>query len=64
MDLDDMPIIYSLFKDGLIRKPDFIPPWAINLNYLICFLSVSMFIEDINYSTVSKHYDLLLDSIN
>ena len=64
MDLDDMPIIYSLYKDGLIRKPDFIPPWANNLNYLICFFSVSMFIEDINYSNVSKHYDLLLDSIN
>ena len=64
MDLDDMPIIYSLYKDGLIRKPDFIPPWANNLNYLICFFSVSMFIEDIDYSNVSKHYDLLLDSIN
>ncbi|MDG1848522.1 MAG: DUF1704 domain-containing protein, partial [Candidatus Marinimicrobia bacterium] len=64
MDLDDMPIIFSLYKDGLIRKPDFIPPWANNLNYLICFFSVSMFIEDIDYSNVSKHYDLLLDSIN
>ena len=64
MDLDDMPVIYGLYKDGLIRKPDFIPPWANNLNYLICFFSVSMFIEDIDYSNVSKHYDLLLDSIN
>ena len=64
IDLDDMPVIYSLYKEGLISKPDFIPPWANNLNYLICFFSVSMLLEDVNYKNVSKHYDLLLKGIN
>ena len=64
IDLDDMPVIYSLYKEGLISKPDFIPPWANNLNYLICFFSVSMLLEDVNYKDVSKHYDLLLKGIN
>ena len=64
IELDDMPVVYSLYKDGLINKPDFIPPWANDLNYLICFFSVSMFLEDINYKNVSQHYDSLLKSIN
>ena len=34
MELDDLPVVYSMYKDGLVSKPSFIPPWAMNLNYL------------------------------
>ena len=63
MELDDLPVVYSMYKDGLVSKPSFIPPWAMNLNYLICFFSFSVFLEDINYSNVSKYYDSLLQGV-
>ena len=63
MELDDLPVVYSMYKDGLVSKPSFIPPWAMNLNYLICFFSFSVFLEDIKYSNVSKYYDSLLKGV-
>lgn len=63
MELDDLPIVYSMYKDGLVKKPSFMPPWAMNLNYLICFFTFSVFLEDINYSNVSKYYDSLLEGV-
>ena len=63
MELDDLPVVYSMYKDGLVSKPSFIPPWAMNLNYLICFFTFSVFLENINYSNVSKYYDSLLKGV-
>ena len=63
MELDDLPVVYSMYKDGLVSKPSFVPPWAMNLNYLICFFTFSVFLEDINYSNVSKYYDSLLKGV-
>ena len=33
----------SMFKDGLIQSPNFVPPWAVDLNFLICHFSFSVF---------------------
>ena len=63
MELDDLPVVYSMYKNGMVNKPSFIPPWAMNLNYLICFFTFSVFLEDINYSNVSKYYDSLLKGV-
>jgi len=64
IDLDDIPIVYSLYKEGLVNKPQFIPPWAVDLNYLICFFSFSVFLEDINYENVTNYYESLLSGVN
>ena len=64
IDLDDIPIVYSLYKEGLVKKPQFIPPWAVDLNYLICFFSFSVFLEDINYENVTNYYESLLSGVN
>lgn len=64
IDLNDIPIIYSLYKEGLIDKPKFIPPWAVDLNYLICFFSFSVFLEDINYDNVTNYYESLLRGVD
>ena len=64
IDLDDIPIIYSLYKEGLVKKPKFIPPWAVDLNYLICFFSFSVFLENVNYDNVTNYYESLLKGVN
>ena len=63
MDLDDVPIVYNMYKDGIVKKPSYIPPWATDINYLVCFLTFSVFLEDINYSNVAKYYDSLLKNV-
>ena len=63
LELDDIPVIYSLYKEGLVTKPLFIPNWAKDLNFLICYLSFSVFLEKINYDNVSSYYDKLLGDI-
>ena len=64
IDLDDIPIVYSLYKEGLVKKPKFIPPWAVDLNYLICFFSFSVFLENVNYDNVTNYYESLLKGVD
>ena len=61
MELDDIPIIAKMAKDGLVKTPEFIPPWASDLNFLICYFAFSVFIDDIDYKKVGAYYDELLD---
>jgi len=64
IDIDDIPIVYSLYKEGFVEKPQFIPPWAVDLNYLICFFSFSVFLEDVNYDNVTNYYESLLKGVD
>ena len=61
MELDDIPIIAKMAKDGLVNTPEFIPPWASDLNFLICYFAFSVFIDDIDYKKVGEYYDKLFD---
>ena len=61
MELDDIPIIAKMAKDGLVKTPEFIPPWASDLNFLICYFAFSVFIDDIDYRKVGEYYDKLFD---
>ena len=61
IDLDDIPILIKMKQDGLINDPKYIPPWADDLNYLICYFAFSVFMDDINYQKAGKYYDSLLD---
>ena len=61
MELDDIPIIAKMAKNGLVKTPKFIPPWASDLNFLICYFAFSVFIDDIDYKKVGEYYDKLFD---
>tara|TARA_B100000686_G_scaffold355334_1_gene472834 strand:+ start:1042 stop:2292 length:1251 start_codon:yes stop_codon:yes gene_type:complete len=60
IDLDDIPALIKMKKDGLIDEPEYIPPWVDDLNYLICYFSFNAFIDDLNYEKAGKYYDSLL----
>ena len=63
IDLDDIPVLLKMKQDGLIKDPKYIPPWADDLNYLICYFAFSVFIDNINYKKAGKYYDSLFDNI-
>jgi len=63
IDLDDIPVLLKMKQDGLIKDPKYIPPWADDLNYLICYFAFSVFIDNINYKKAGEYYDSLFDSL-
>ena len=62
IDLDDIPVLLKMKQDGLIKDPKYIPPWADDLNYLICYFSFTVFIDNINYKKAGEYYDKLLET--
>ncbi len=60
MDLDDISIIKSMVNDKLVRSPKFIPPWFLDIDFLICYFSFSVFIDEINYKKIDTYYEKIL----
>jgi len=57
IDLDDIPVLIRMQKEGLIKKPNYIPYWLRNMDYLVCYFAFSVFMDDINYTKVDEYYD-------
>lgn len=63
LDLDDIPVIYELTQMGLCQPAKYLPTWASDLRYLLCYLAYSSFLNGVDLSQVRKHYDTLLSRI-
>lgn len=59
IDLDDMPAMKFLHEEGLITAPQFLPPWATDLRYLLSYLAYSTFLNGIDLKTVAARFDPL-----
>ena len=57
LDIDDIPTLIRMKKEGLIKKPKFIPYWLSDMDYLVCYFSLSVFIDDIDYGKIADYYD-------
>tara|TARA_A100000164_G_scaffold364060_1_gene381902 strand:- start:328 stop:891 length:564 start_codon:yes stop_codon:yes gene_type:complete len=62
LDLDDISIVKSMMKDKLVRSPKFIPPWFLDIDFLICYFSFSVFIDEINYKKIDPYYEKILSN--
>ena len=60
LDLDDISVIKSMMKDKLVRSPKFIPQWFLDIDFLICYFSFSVFIDEINYKKIDPYYEKIL----
>ena len=63
LDLEDIPVLYDLTQMGLCRAPKYLPPWAADLRFLLCYLSYSSLLNGIDLQQVTTHYDKLLERI-
>ena len=59
VDLDDIPILIQMKKDGLIQKPKFFPEWVTDMNYLVSYFVFSNFVGKVDYDSVDDYYDSL-----
>ena len=60
MDIEDMPAITTLAAHGLCVFPQFLPPWARDLRFLVSYIAYSAFLNRMNLDRVRDHYRDLL----
>ncbi|WP_144392068.1 flavohemoglobin expression-modulating QEGLA motif protein [Pleionea sediminis] len=63
LDIEDLPTLSYLRSLGLCRRPRFLPKWASDLRFLLCYLSYSSFLNSIDMSKVYQHYHHLLSNV-
>ena len=60
IDLDDIPILLSLKKEGMIQKPKFVPYWIKDMNFLVSFFALTTFLGDMDLSRAGVYYERLM----
>ena len=63
MDLEDLPVIGYFAEKGICLAPKFLPPWAQDIRFLLCYLTYSSFLNRIDLSEVKGHYAKMLEGI-
>ncbi len=63
IDIEDLPVLAQLYKLGLCVMPKFLPPWATDIRFLLCYLTYSSFLNEVDLSKVKLHYRQLLESM-
>ena len=58
-DLEDVPILLKMKKDGLIEDPIFLPEWVTDMNYLVSYFVFSNFVGKMDYDSVDDFYGSL-----
>tara|TARA_X000000950_G_scaffold270709_1_gene350858 strand:- start:3318 stop:4565 length:1248 start_codon:yes stop_codon:yes gene_type:complete len=59
IDLNDIPILLKMKKDGLIQRPIFLPEWVTDMNYLVSYFVFSNFVGKMDYDRIDNYYDAL-----
>lgn len=60
LDMEDIPVLSQLAKQGLLKQPKYLPPWASDKRFLLSYLAYSSFLNRIDMKVVKQHYNELL----
>ena len=63
IDLEDLPVLGHFAQEGICKPPVFLPTWANDIRFLLCYLTYSSFLNRIDLSLVKNHYANMLDQI-
>ena len=56
LDLEDVPVLAHLYRAGLLKPPRFLPPWAEDLRYLLSYLGLSLFLNQVDLAAVRRRF--------
>jgi len=59
--VDDVPLLYQKFEEGIIDAPKHLPPVFRDLSGLSVWMSFSNFLNTVNLKKVQEHYDRLFN---
>jgi hypothetical protein len=63
LDIEDLPVVALLTQAGLCAPPRFLPAWAMDLRFLLCYLTYSLFLNRIDLVRIRNHYHTMLQSM-
>ncbi len=63
LDIEDIPILAKFAAQGICQPAKFLPPWASDIRFLLCYLTYSSFLNRIDLSRVKKHYNDMLQTL-
>jgi uncharacterized protein (TIGR02421 family) len=59
--VDDVPVLYQKYKEGIVDPPRHLPPLFRDLSGLSVWMSFSNFLNVVNLKQVQEHYDELFN---
>jgi len=59
--IDDIPLIYQKFQEGIIDSPRYLPPQFADMNGLAVWMSFSSFLNLVDLRRVQEHYNKLFN---
>lgn len=63
LDLEDLPVLGHLYESGLCVAPKYLPTWASDIRFLLCYLMYSSFLNKIDLTKVKTHYREILNQL-
>jgi uncharacterized protein (TIGR02421 family) len=61
--LDDLPLLYERYLEGVIAGPKYLPPMFKNLNGLYVWFGFSSSLSEMNIARVQQHFSKLFDKL-
>ncbi len=56
MDIEDVPALAQMTSSGRMRAPEYMPPWAKDLRFLVSYMSYSSFLNQVKMPGFQAYY--------
>lgn len=56
LDVEDIPAVAYLRKEGLIHRPKYLPPWVKDSRFLVSYLAYSAFLNQVKLPGFQRYY--------
>jgi len=63
LDVEDIPALAYLRKEGLIHAPKYLPPWVKDLRFLVSYLAYSAFLNQVKLPGFKRYYSDALKEV-
>jgi uncharacterized protein (TIGR02421 family) len=60
--LDDVPVLVLKSQEGLVDAPHYVPPWLRDMQFLSASMSLSIFLNRLQFDVVEQYYDQVFRS--
>jgi len=63
MDIEDIPALAQLAKNGRLIEPKFMPPWVKDMRFLVSYMAYSSFLNQVKMPGFQAYYTKELDEV-
>ena len=61
LDLDDIPLLAHLLRDGVIAAPRYVPRWAQDVPFLTAYMSFAAFLNQTDLGAERRYYENIIE---